>query len=297
MKLQYMLYAGDTEIGCMGITDDSDPLYVLDIVLPLQLCTLVHNVFDSDSLAAYCIDQEAYQSRKPDNYFRIWVHTHPNMSAEPSTVDERTFSTIFGDYPWGVMCIISKTQSTYARLLSKAKPFPLEMKLPVSVDWEALPDFVDGDVDAAARQQSWFLEYKANVIEREYQPPAEAAGYYNKSYTGPGQREQFLLPGEKGYERATSLTGYLPKKDSDLYEEFYLSNKESEYTAITQEEIEIGWEWWTMDLMDEFIGPQGREAAQKLRTLSAIHEITQEDMIAICKECEYDPLDSEFGVY
>ncbi|MCA9147607.1 MAG: hypothetical protein KDB05_32775, partial [Planctomycetales bacterium] len=89
-KLQYLRDAGDTEIGGFGITSADDLLLVQDICLVRQRCTAMTVEFDDDSIADL-FDEQVDAGRKPEQFGRIWIHTHPGDCAEPSFRDEETF--------------------------------------------------------------------------------------------------------------------------------------------------------------------------------------------------------------
>ncbi len=57
-----------------------------------------------------------------ENFARIWIHTHPGNSPEPSLMDLRTFATSFGQCDWSVMMILAEDDSTFARLQFRTGP-------------------------------------------------------------------------------------------------------------------------------------------------------------------------------
>jgi len=157
LKLQHFCHAGETEIGGFGISDKDDLLYVEDFCTVLQGTTGATVEFSDQSVADFfdeCVDQ----GLTPQNFARIWCHTHPGASADPSGTDEKTFSRVFGSCDWSVMFILSRTARTYARLSFAAGPGG-SLLIPVSVDWERWPDVKDLD----PLLEQWREEYASNV--------------------------------------------------------------------------------------------------------------------------------------
>jgi proteasome lid subunit RPN8/RPN11 len=133
LKLQYFCHAGGTEIGGFGISDAADLLRVVDFVPIRQRSCPVSVAFDDDAVADFvdaCVDAGLPQ----DQFFRLWIHTHPGSSVEPSGIDEQTFARVFGSSPWAVMFLLGRTGQTLARLSFHAGP-GASLLLPVAVDW------------------------------------------------------------------------------------------------------------------------------------------------------------------
>lgn len=159
LKLQWFCHQGDTEIGGFGITDKRDPLYVEEFITVRQTVTSVSVRFEDQAVADFfdtCVDR----GLKTENFARIWIHTHPGSSAEPSGTDEQTFARVFGSCDWSVMFILSRTARTYARLAFAAGPGG-ELLVPTNVDWASLPN------DLALRRSlpvaDWEQEYADHV--------------------------------------------------------------------------------------------------------------------------------------
>jgi proteasome lid subunit RPN8/RPN11 len=120
-KLLYLRDAGDTEIGGFAITSPDDLLLVEDVCLVRQQCTAVTVEFDDESVADF-YDEQVDAGLKPEQFGRIWLHTHPGLSAEPSLIDEETFDRCFGNVDWAVMFILAQGGETYARLRFNVGP-------------------------------------------------------------------------------------------------------------------------------------------------------------------------------
>ena len=95
-KLVFLRDIGETEIGGFGIAEDpDDPLLITDIQTVEQDCTSVTVEFDDGSVADL-FDRLVDEGLQPEQFARVWIHTHPDIGAEPSGVDEETFQRVFG---------------------------------------------------------------------------------------------------------------------------------------------------------------------------------------------------------
>lgn len=169
-KLLYLRDLGDTEVGAFGITPAGEPLRVEDVLLVAQLCTYVSVRFDDGAVADF-FDAQVDQGRKPAQFARIWVHTHPGNSAQPSGTDEETFARCFGSSDWALMFILARGGNAYARLRFSAGPGG-EIPVPVRIDYSR--PFPASDCAA------WEAEYARCVMPEdpwwsvEDSPTAEA---------------------------------------------------------------------------------------------------------------------------
>jgi hypothetical protein len=132
-KLLFLRDLGPTEVGGFGVSSAADLLYVDDVVLIRQDCSPVTVAFDDDDVAEY-FDRQIDADRRPEQFARIWIHTHPGTSAEPSSVDEETFARVFGRSDWAVMAILARGGQSYARLQFHTGPGG-SLRIPVAVDW------------------------------------------------------------------------------------------------------------------------------------------------------------------
>ena len=90
----------------MGISDPKDPLHIVDFAFLPQECTSVSTDFDEDAQNAWMEEMMIEKKLNPDQFTRVWAHTHPSQSASPSSTDWETFQEIMGNMPWGVMLIL-----------------------------------------------------------------------------------------------------------------------------------------------------------------------------------------------
>ncbi len=152
-KLLYLRDRGDTEIGGFGITRADDPLFVEDIAVIPQRCTAVTVAFDDVAVADY-FDQQIDRGRQPEQFARIWIHTHPGDSAHPSGTDEKTFDRVFGNCDWAVMAILARGGAASARLRWNVGP-GADLALRTEIDYRR--PFAGTD------RERWEVEYAACV--------------------------------------------------------------------------------------------------------------------------------------
>jgi proteasome lid subunit RPN8/RPN11 len=158
-KLLFVRDRGPTEVGAFGIAPTDDLLCVEDLSLVQQTCTAISVAF-ADAAVAEFFDEQIDAGRQPEQFGRIWIHTHPGSSAEPSHVDEETFRRVFGPCDWAVMFIVARDGETYCRLRFRAGP---------GGAWE-IPALVDFERDfAGSNRDAWAAEYEATVVKAK--PP------------------------------------------------------------------------------------------------------------------------------
>lgn len=152
-KLLCLRDEGPTEVGGFGITSAEDLLYVEDICLVSQTCSVVSVKFDDVAVAEF-FETQVDAGRKPEQFARIWIHTHPGDSPSPSHVDERTFGRVFGRCEWSLMFILAQGGQTYARIRYGVGPGG-SLEIPTTVDFKQ--PFAASDLNA------WQHEYAASV--------------------------------------------------------------------------------------------------------------------------------------
>ncbi|WP_437193251.1 hypothetical protein [Planctomicrobium sp. SH527] len=133
-----------------------------------QRCTSVTVKFDDTAVAEF-FEAQVDQGRRPDQFGRIWIHTHPGDCPRPSAVDRRTFQRCFGRCDWAVMFILARGGATFAELHWQ-RGGPARLPLQVAVDF-ARPF-------PAADFPQWEQEYCDAVQEEELfldrpEPPFE----------------------------------------------------------------------------------------------------------------------------
>lgn len=185
-KLVFMRDMTDNEVGGFGITRPDDLLFVTDVVIVKQKVTVVSVSFDDSSVADFFEHQVELQ-RKPEQFARLWLHTHPGESPNPSMTDEATFERVFGKCDWSVMFILAQNGASYARLHFKAGPGG-DLKIPVYIDYS-------GEFEASDFK-GWTQQYKDNVAkEAPVLPPKELPAKQQESSDIFGGPERCHLSG------------------------------------------------------------------------------------------------------
>src|SRR5262245_37396330 len=162
LKLQFFCHAGHTEVGGFGISSPRNLLYIDDFISVPQQANFVSVRFLDDAVADFfdrCVDT----GLNPRQFARIWCHTHPGASVNPSSVDEETFASCFGHCDWSLMFILGRTARTYARIAFRAGPGGC-LRIPVAVDWESWPEYLLADPASLAEAvEEWQQEYEAHI--------------------------------------------------------------------------------------------------------------------------------------
>ncbi len=119
--------------------------------------------FDDVAVADF-YEEQVDLGRKPQEFSRIWLHTHPGQSPTPSLTDEETFARVFGSCDWAVMAILAQGGKTYARLRFNSGPGG-SLLIPVLVDYSQ--EFPGSDWEA------WQQEYDLHVHQKPLEPLPE----------------------------------------------------------------------------------------------------------------------------
>lgn len=152
-KLLYFCHRGESEIGGFGVSGPGESLRVREFLTVCQRAGPASVAFSDEAIGDY-FDAQADAGRHPQQFGRIWLHTHPGSSAQPSATDEETFGRAFGSCDWAVMFILARGGETYARMRFSAGPGG-ELLLPVRVDYAG--EFAGSDPEA------WEAEYLHNI--------------------------------------------------------------------------------------------------------------------------------------
>lgn len=160
LKLQFLCHAGPTEVGGFGLSNPDDILRIEDILVVKQRCSFAFVAFDDAAIADLC-DDMADAGVPAQRYLRLWIHTHPGVSVEPSSVDESTFARVFGDCDWAVMAILGRTGRMSARLQFNVGPRG-STELRTRVDWSTWPADAT-QTSLAERLAAWQEEYASRV--------------------------------------------------------------------------------------------------------------------------------------
>ena len=164
-------------MGGFGISSESDLLLIEDVRLIGQKTTIVTVKFDDIAVADY-FDDQVDAGISPERFFRIWLHTHPGNSAQPSGTDEETFASVFGRCDWAVMAILAVGGETYARLRFNAGPGG-EHELPVRIDYAqpfpaADPDGWQAEFEHCVRpNETWCQPVESQLDEWDWPWPQD----------------------------------------------------------------------------------------------------------------------------
>jgi proteasome lid subunit RPN8/RPN11 len=157
-KLLYFRDKSDNEVGGFGITDPDDLLFIREFITVKQEVDPISVRFD-DSAVADFFDTQVDLGRKPEQFARVWLHSHPGDSPEPSAIDEETFARVFGNCQWAVMFIVGRGNNTYSRLCFNVGPGG-HVLIPTVIDYGR--DF------GASNHELWDEEYTSNVKADEW---------------------------------------------------------------------------------------------------------------------------------
>ncbi|MEE9169661.1 MAG: hypothetical protein V3U73_07825 [bacterium] len=152
-KLLYFRDKTDNEVGGFGISKPDDLLFVTDFVVVKQEVTAVSVKFEDEAVSNFFEDQVDL-GRKPEQFARIWLHTHPGDSPSPSITDEETLTRVFGNCQWAIMFILAQDNKTYAKLSFNVGPGG-QVLIPVEIDYS--------QKFGPSNQEIWDAEYTANV--------------------------------------------------------------------------------------------------------------------------------------
>jgi len=211
----------DNEVGGFGITEADDLLFVTNFVLVKQKVTAVSVSFEDESVADFFEDQ-VEAGRQPEQFGRIWLHSHPGDSPEPSCTDESTFARVFGSCDWAIMFIVAQDSKTFARLRFNAGPGG-EVKIPVYVDYSYEFD--------AADFEAWKQQYLANVVE----DTVFSLTGKSKSTSGKQQDEVDIF-GDNSFEETSVFT------NQDLLSE--IDSMEPMEREMFMEELSVRSDFW-----------------------------------------------------
>ena len=120
--------------------------------------------FDDQAVADF-FDEQVDAERRPEQFGRIWVHTHPGNSPQPSGTDEKTFERVFGRSDWALMFILARGGDCYARLRYNVGP-GADIELEVDIDY--------GRPFSGTDFELWHQEYLAHVQLPPAKPPKSA---------------------------------------------------------------------------------------------------------------------------
>jgi len=176
-KLRHFCYSTPTEVSGFGISNDEDPFLVEDFILLRQQSSAAHTDLDGEAIGELVYDM-VQAGKEPHQCSRIWIHTHPEMSAHPSATDENTFRAVFAGYDWVIMCIVSMLGDASARIRVTLPSLTFSMELPITI--------VDKGTckDLEGLKKGWDAEYKG-LVKRGFAMKAGQRGRRVRPSLGP----------------------------------------------------------------------------------------------------------------
>jgi hypothetical protein len=109
--------------------------------------------FDDAAVADF-FEAQVDAGRKPEQFARLWLHSHPGDSPVPSGTDAHTFMDVFGRCDWAVMFVLAQGGKTYARLRFNVGPGG-DVLIPAEIDFTR--PFAGSD------HVAWAAEYDRNI--------------------------------------------------------------------------------------------------------------------------------------
>ena len=167
-KLLFMRDKTDNEVGAFGIADQNDLLLIHDIAIVGQQVGPASMEFEDEAIADF-YDAQTKAGRKPAEYARIWIHTHPGGMTTPSSIDFNNLNRVFGGSDWAVMFILAQSGATSCELRFNVGP-KASLEIPVRVNYKV--PFPASDINA------WEHEYTENVIRKTYTTNKTALNKY-----------------------------------------------------------------------------------------------------------------------
>lgn len=171
LKWQYMCYSTPLEVSAYGFSRGTksfaDLLYIEDLIILRQECSTCFTNIDSDAILEY-YDKLADKDIPLQQGTRVWFHTHPQMSAQPSSTDTDTFAETFDNPDWSIMAILSQTNDMTARLKLTTEFAALEEDIDIKIDWSSYKRDLPKVAQFAAE---WEEDIKTKVRKMIQQQP------------------------------------------------------------------------------------------------------------------------------
>ncbi len=204
-KLLYLRDKGDTEIGGFGIcADPRRPLLVTDFWLVKQEAYTAFVKFDTAWIAENQVDW-IQAGLQPNQYGRVWIHTHPGDSASPSSVDEDVFHDTFGEMDWAVMFILAKGGNVTNRIRFNVGPGgsrDMATKVDFKVPFPGADiELWDAEYLERVQKKTWSYNStsSSDVKTHHYGGGVSGGGYRGAPYNNSDEywkaRDQARLPG------------------------------------------------------------------------------------------------------
>lgn len=215
-KIQHMTKNAKTEISGFGIVHPDDPLYVMEFQTIKQECTSAYTEMDDNAVADF-FDQQVERGLQPASFARVWIHTHPGMSPNPSSKDEDTFKKQFGSCNHAFMCIFGKNGGSYCRLSVDTPLGRAEFEIDTAVDFTSY-EFLGSNTKEWIEELTKNVNEKTYVTTHSYHPWFNGAGFGDPDEQHYGRWvENYQSSREKKAEKkqAQSITKIEKKEPAD----------------------------------------------------------------------------------
>jgi len=153
LKMKYCAHNFPTEVGGFCEAFENQPFQIATAKILPQESTAASIDFTDDGIVAYMEDGAEKFKGDLNRFFRVWWHTHPGMSAVPSSTDMATFYSLTRTLPWVIMLIVGTEQGISARYGTIVDGIFLHVPMTVDVKWD-LHIYED-----------WDKEYAENVTK------------------------------------------------------------------------------------------------------------------------------------
>jgi hypothetical protein len=157
------------EVSLMGISageEGDDLLTVEDFVCVPQECTTGNTEPTDDGMAIYFENMMFDRGIMPNRCGRIWAHTHPGQSPQPSGTDEETYRKWFKDAEFAVMYILAEGNN-YCKIKHTSKQLGV-MNSVVDV-WIVLDKYDDkGNPEYISAALFFEIEKLASKMQEAY---------------------------------------------------------------------------------------------------------------------------------
>lgn len=166
-KFMHHAHKKKHEVGCFAITSIKDFLEVEDFFFPKQECSSGYVDIDENSHASFMHVMAFDRNLPVECYMRIWTHTHPGISPQPSNTDEKFFSENYVNCDWAIMFIYACDGTPY--------PTPNNTFCRLRIKDQKLNAYLEGTIDVEIIDplpvellKQWDDEFDANIKEKTY---------------------------------------------------------------------------------------------------------------------------------
>ncbi len=149
-KLEAWRDFGSTEVTGFFITEKNNATKVIDATIIKSKCTMTTVDISPETMDAFYFNM-AEKGIYPDQ-LQIWWHTHPNSSAQPSNLDQKTFETFGMDRSLNIMYILAKNGNEFAQISVTDIKTGIMLKTDLKIShpftsWASFPSYSELQLD------------------------------------------------------------------------------------------------------------------------------------------------------